>query len=188
MSTPDAPRSSRRRPAPAGLDVLEQLRVVVRLASAHSAGLERSTGLPGAQLWALHEVAVEDGLRVGDLAQRLRVHQTTVSNLLNRLEGRGLVKKGRSAEDGRIVLVYLTAAGRRALKKAPGPAARGLLPSVLDEMSAAQVKKVHGGLALLLDRLGGFDTGLARQPLPFTEGLEKVEAGSTPRRLRKAPA
>ena len=79
-----ATRTAARNPAGrSGLDVLEQLRVVVRIAGAHSARLERSTGIPGAQLWALHEVGTVDGLRVGELAQRLRLHQTTVSNLLN---------------------------------------------------------------------------------------------------------
>lgn len=158
----------RRRTAPDGLDVLQQLRVVVRLAGSHSARLERSTGIPGAQLWALHEVAQADGLRVGELVQRLRVHQTTVSNLLNRLEAAGLVRKGRSPHDQRIVHVHLSAAGRKALKSAPG-AARGLLPNVLDGMSAAQLRKVHDGLAVLVDCMGGFDAALAAKPLPFTE-------------------
>jgi len=161
-----APR--RRRGAPGGLDVLQQLRVVVRLAGSHSARLERSTGIPGAQLWALHEVAQADGLSVGELAQRLRMHQTTVSNLLTRLDTAGLVRKGRSPQDQRIVQVHLTAAGRRGLKRAPGPA-RGLLPNVLDRMSAAQLRKVHDGLAVLVDCMGGFDAALAAKPLPFTE-------------------
>jgi len=161
-----APR--RRRGAPGGLDVLQQLRVVVRLAGSHSAQLERSTGIPGAQLWALHEVAQADGLSVGELAQRLRMHQTTVSNLLTRLDTAGLVRKGRSPQDQRIVQVHLTAAGRRGLKRAPGPA-RGLLPNVLDRMSAAQLRKVHDGLAVLVDCMGGFDAALAAKPLPFTE-------------------
>jgi len=161
-----APR--RRRGAPGGLDVLQQLRVVVRLAGSHSARLERSTGIPGAQLWALHEVAQADGLSVGELAQRLRMHQTTVSNLLTRLDTAGLVRKGRSPQDQRIVQVHLTAAGRRGLKRAPGPA-RGLLPNVLDRMSAAQLRKVHDGLAVLVDCMGGFDAALAARPLPFTE-------------------
>ena len=160
--------SRRRRGAVGGLDVLQQLRVVVRLAGSHSARLERSTGIPGAQLWALHEIAQADGLSVGELAQRLRVHQTTVSNLLNRLEAAGLVRKGRSPQDQRIVQVHLTAAGRRRLKGVSGPA-RGLLPNVLDGMSAAQLRKVHDGLAVLVDCLGGFDAALAAKPLPFTE-------------------
>jgi DNA-binding MarR family transcriptional regulator len=157
-----------RRSTPVSLDVLQQLRVVVRLAGNHSALIERSTGIPGAQLWALHEVAQTDGLSVGELAQRLRVHQTTVSNLLNRLETAGLVRKGRSADDQRIVHVHLSAAGRRALKGTEGPA-RGLLPNVLDSMSATQLRKVHAGLAVLVDCMGGFDPALAGTPLPFTE-------------------
>ncbi len=157
-----------RRATPAGLDVLQQLRVVVRLAGNHSAHVERATGIPGAQLWALHEVAQADGLSVGELASRLRVHQTTVSNLLNRLEAAALVRKGRSAADQRMVHVHLTAAGRRALKAAAAPA-RGLLPTVLDAMTAAQLRKVHDGLAVLVDCMGGFDPALAAKPLPFTE-------------------
>ncbi len=161
--------SPRRRPAaPGGLDVLQQLRVVVRLAGNHSALVERSTGIPGAQLWALHEVAQADGLSVGELAQRLRVHQTTVSNLLNRLETAALVRRGRSADDQRIVHIHLTAAGRKALKVTAAPA-RGLLPNVLDGMSPVQLRKVHAGLAVLVDCLGGFDAALAAKPLPFTE-------------------
>ena len=161
-----APR--RRRGAPGGLDVLQQLRVVVRMAGSHSARLERSTGIPGAQLWALHEVAQADGLSVGALAQRLRMHQTTVSNLLTRLDAAGLVRKGRSPQDQRVVQVHLTAAGRKGLRRAPGPA-RGLLPNVLDGMSAAQLRKVHDGLAVLVSCMGGFDAALAAKPLPFTE-------------------
>jgi len=158
----------KRRVAPVGLDVLQQLRVVVRLAGNHSTNVERSTGIPGAQLWALHEVAQADGLSVGELAQRLRVHQTTVSNLSNRLEAAALVRKGRSPDDQRIVHIHLTAAGRKALRATAAPA-RGLLLSVLDGMSTAQRRKVHDGLAVLVDCLGGFDAALAAKPLPFTE-------------------
>jgi DNA-binding MarR family transcriptional regulator len=158
----------RRRAAPAALDVLELLRVVVRLADRHSARVERSTGIPGAQLWALHEVAQGDGLSVGELAQRLRVHQTTMSNLLNRLEAAGLVRKGRSPQDQRIVHVHLAAAGRKMLTRSAGPA-RGLLPNVLDGMSPAQRRQVHDGLAVLVDCMGGFDPALAAKPLPFNE-------------------
>ena len=104
----------------------------------------------------------------GELARRLRVHQTTVSNLLNRLEASTLVRKGRSPDDQRIVHIHLTAAGRKALRVAAAPA-RGLLPSVLESMSAAQLRKVHDGLAVLVECMGGFDAALAAKPLPFTE-------------------
>lgn len=157
-----------RRATPVGPDVLQQLRIVVRLAGNHSALVERATGIPGAQLWALQEVALADGLSVGELAVRLRVHQTTVSNLLNRLEVAALVRKGRSPADQRIVHIHLTPAGRKALKAAAAPA-RGLLPNVLDGMSRVQLRKVHDGLAVLVDCMGGFDAALAAKLRPSTE-------------------
>ena len=165
---PAAARADPPRPGRAPLDVLELLRIVVRLADGHSALLEQATGFPGAQLWALHEVAAAEGLTVGELAGRLRVHQPTASNLLNRLEVQGLVRKDRSAADRRLVHLHLTAAGRRVLQRAPA-ATRGLLPHVLDTLTPAQLRKVHAGLALLVEAMGGFDAALAARPLPFTE-------------------
>lgn len=167
-STPGPSARPRRRRALDGLDVLQQLRVVVRLAGGHSARLEHASGIPGAQLWVLHEIAQVDGISVGALAQRLRLHQTTISNLLSRLEAAGLVHKGRAPEDQRIVQVHLTAAGRRRLKTVPD-AARGLLPGVLERMSVAQLRKVHDGLAVLIDCMGGYDVALAAKPHPFTQ-------------------
>lgn len=167
-ATATAAGPSRRPTAPEGLDVLQQLRVVVRLAGNHSAHAERRTGIPGAQLWALHEIAGADGLSVGALAQRLRVHQTTASNLVNRLEAAGLVRKDRAPEDRRVVRLHLGGAGRKALRLARSPV-RGLLPTVLDAMTPSQRRKVHAGLAVLVDCLGGYDPKLAGKPLPFTE-------------------
>lgn len=161
-----AVRTKRR--GPASLDVLQQLRVVVRLAGNHSAHVERATGIPGAQLWALHQIAQADGLSVGELAVRLRVHQTTVSNLLHRMEAAALVRKGRSPDDQRIVRLHLTAAGRKALRAAAAPA-RGLLPNVLDGMSAAQLRKVYDGLAVLVDCMGCSDSVRAAKPLAVGE-------------------
>jgi DNA-binding MarR family transcriptional regulator len=158
-----APRSPQ-----SGLDVLQQLRVVVRLAGSHSLQLERATGVPGAQLWALHEVASVKGSTVGELAARLRMHQTTVTNLLNRLEAQEMVLRERSPHDRRVVHIRITPTGRKALRRAPG-LARGLLPRVLDEMTPAQLRKVHAGLAVLVDCMGGFDPALAARPLPFNE-------------------
>ena len=84
---------------PASLDVLQQLRAVIRLVGNHSTHVERATGVTGTQLGALHQIAQADGLSVGELAGRLQVHQTTASNLLHRMEAASLVRKGRSSND-----------------------------------------------------------------------------------------
>ncbi|MBK9394161.1 MAG: MarR family transcriptional regulator [Uliginosibacterium sp.] len=67
------------------MNVLQQIRRIVRAAQRHSQLLEKSTGLPGAQLWALQEVVSDPGLRVGDLARRMHLHISTTSNLVDKL-------------------------------------------------------------------------------------------------------
>jgi DNA-binding MarR family transcriptional regulator len=162
------PSATPARPRRSGLDVLQQLRVVVRLADAHASMLEQATGVPGAQLWALHEIAEEEGLRVGELAHRMRMHQTTISNLVHKLERQGLVHKDRAGDDQRVVQLRTSAAGRKILRRAPTPR-RGLLPHVLDSLTPEQLRKVHDGLAVLVERMGGFDAELAEKPMPFNE-------------------
>lgn len=59
---------------------------------------------------------LEDGpRRVTELAETEALAQPTVSQLVDRLERRGLVERARCAEDGRAVLVSASAQGRRQL-------------------------------------------------------------------------
>ena len=59
-----------------------------------------------AQLWA------SDGRSQKELVESLRLDHSTIAKSVQRLERAGLVDRARSSEDGRIVLVTLTAAGR----------------------------------------------------------------------------
>ena len=54
-----------------------------------------------------------DGLMVSELGQRLYLDSGTLTPLLKRLEGAGLVSRMRDAVDERRVQVRLTAAGRK---------------------------------------------------------------------------
>jgi DNA-binding MarR family transcriptional regulator len=54
-----------------------------------------------------------DGLMVSELGQRLSLDSGTLTPLLKRLEGAGLVSRVRAVEDERRVHIHLTAAGRR---------------------------------------------------------------------------
>src|SRR6185436_14066554 len=91
-----------------------------------------------AQVWALAEVEAQQGLTVGELADRLAIHLSTASNLVRRLEELKLVTRSRSREDQRVVQLAVTAAGRRKIEQAPKPS-MGLLQQALSEMSAAEL-------------------------------------------------
>ena len=54
----------------------------------------------------------QDGLTVGEISQHLLTDPGSLTPLLKRLESEGLLKRTRSREDERVVLVQLTDKGR----------------------------------------------------------------------------
>jgi DNA-binding MarR family transcriptional regulator len=60
----------------------------------------------------------EGRLPLGKAGARLQVHQTSVTNAVDRLEAQGLVRRVPHPTDGRAVLAEITPAGRRAVQRA----------------------------------------------------------------------
>jgi DNA-binding MarR family transcriptional regulator len=50
----------------------------------------------------------EDGLRMGELSRRARLSKQTMTELVRRLEGKGLVERRTDPDDGRASLIFLT--------------------------------------------------------------------------------
>ena len=69
-------------------------------------------GLHVGQEMVLIELFEQDGLRGGDLAERLGVEPPTVTKMLRRLEKCGLVERRRDSRDARSFRMYLTGEGR----------------------------------------------------------------------------
>jgi DNA-binding MarR family transcriptional regulator len=69
-------------------------------------------GLHVGQEMVLVELWQDDGLRGGDLADRLGVEPPTITKTLRRLESCGLVQRRTDPEDARSLRVYLTGQGR----------------------------------------------------------------------------
>ncbi len=64
------------------------------------------------QEMVLIELFEQDGLRGGELAERLGVEPPTVTKMLRRLEKCGLVERRQDSRDARSLRVYLTGEGR----------------------------------------------------------------------------
>lgn len=148
------------------LAVLAKLRVLIRAAQRHSAAIQKQCGVSGAQLWMLQELRDAPGLRVGELARRMAIHQTTTSNLIDALEKSGHVMKSRDESDQRVVNLWLTPSGARVLRKAPQPA-RGLLPEALARIASADRARLDAGLQALLDVIEDADQEAGAKPLSF---------------------
>lgn len=150
------------------LSVLQRFRVLIRTAQRHSQWIERQSGVTGAQLWALQELSEVPGLRVGELANRMALHQSTASNMIDRLESGGLIRKERTSADQRVVRLYLTDEGAALLGRAPSPA-RGVLPEALRLLEGEDLSRLQAELDGLLKQIKVLDDGFGMQPLPFTE-------------------
>jgi MarR family transcriptional regulator, organic hydroperoxide resistance regulator len=142
---PDAPISEDELAA----RVLVQLREVLGAARIHPAAVKRSAGVSGAQLRALWELHGQPGLRISDLTQRMALHQSTVSNLVEKMSGAGLVLRGRHPHDGRVVRLRLSVAGKKVVARAPKPA-RGVLPDALSRMPRHELRLLQGALQSLI--------------------------------------
>lgn len=75
-------------------------------------GVLEPWGLSPHQARALRAVGDADGLRVSDLAGALRIAPRSATEVVDGLQGRGLVERVPDPADRRAVLVRLTAAGR----------------------------------------------------------------------------
>lgn len=60
----------------------------------------------------------KDGIPVGEICERLMLDNGTVSPLLKKMEQAGYIKRSRSAEDDRVVVITLTEQGRKLQNKA----------------------------------------------------------------------
>jgi MarR family transcriptional regulator, organic hydroperoxide resistance regulator len=156
-------------PVPALGDVLEFMSVLWQLDHAlqrASKRMEVSLGVTGPQRLVMRIVGRIPGLPAGQLAKLLHLHPSTLTGILKRLEGQGLLRRRTDAQDGRRALFVLTEKGRsfdvategtveacisRTLDHTPAPklaAARALLEHIaaqLEETVARPVTAVKPG-------------------------------------------
>jgi DNA-binding MarR family transcriptional regulator len=132
--------------------VLRQFRLIFNAVKTHFQQVEKKTGVGGAQIWALSIVAARPGIGIKDLALAMDVHQSTASNLVKTLVERALLATVRQATDKRTVQLQVLPAGRRVLKRAPGPFT-GVLPQALASLDARTLTRLEADLARLLPQL-----------------------------------
>jgi DNA-binding MarR family transcriptional regulator len=143
---------------------LMKFRQVINSTKRHFTWVEQQCGISGAQLWALWEIGQAPGLRISALAEAMAMHQTTVSNLVDRLSKAKLIARVRSPGDQRVVTLTLTPAGQRMVKRAPSPA-RGMLAEALHRLPEKQLSLLDDVLASLLKEMPLADRKAMKKPL-----------------------
>ncbi|HLU68948.1 MAG TPA: MarR family transcriptional regulator [Kofleriaceae bacterium] len=110
---------------PIAQEILRSIRQLVRGISIHSKTLLRDVGLTVPQvvcLRAIYELeAAGGGVTVAQVSQRVHLSAATVSRIVDRLAGAGLVIRERSRTDRRKVSMSLTPAGLERVQALPTP-------------------------------------------------------------------
>lgn len=146
------------------LQTLQEFRTIFGSARRHDTDVRRIAGISGSQLWALSEIASSAGMRVNDLSERMALHQTTASNLINALVERNLVRREKDEQDARVVRLHLTTDGKKMLLRAPGPYA-GLLVDALRNLGPADLRRLQKALAVLTGLIRDAATDAAGETL-----------------------
>jgi DNA-binding MarR family transcriptional regulator len=149
------------------LEALKLFRIIFKSANRHFHDIEKAAGIGGASLWALAEIAETDDLTVSGLAKAMSVHQSTASNLMDKLEASGYLIRTRSLEDRRVVHLSLTDQGREVLTKAPPPY-RGILPDALMRLTPATLGELTRHLSELVAGMERKNDNSAFEPLGKT--------------------
>ncbi len=134
------------------LEFMKQLWAVDHGLQTISKRLESQHGITGPQRLVVRIVGRTPGISAGALAQILRMHPSTLTGILRRLETRGVITRKSDPNDARRALFMLTARGRKVDLLKTGTvesAVRRVLAKQPSEASVAQ--KLLAALAFELE-------------------------------------
>ncbi len=148
--------------------VLSSLRRIIQAIDLHSRQLVRQHGITTPQLLILKQVQQAQGvITVSQLANNISLKQTTVTDILNRLEKKNLARRQRDANDRRRVFIEQTDAGIKLLEAAPSPLQETFLEQ-FEEIDPWQQTMILSSLQLL-------ESLMMEEPIPAAPILSTGE-------------
>jgi len=163
------------------LRAMDGLRRLVRVLRSANSDTHRKSGITSAQLFVLRSIAEHPGLSLDDVVRRTLTTQSTVSEVVARLVGRGLVTSDPAVTDRRRVALNITPAGREAMADS-APPIQDTLIAALHSLPMPQQEAIADGLAawLIAANLAGVVPSMFFEPDESAElavsGTERASA------------
>ncbi|MFM1895728.1 MAG: hypothetical protein RLZZ385_802 [Pseudomonadota bacterium] len=158
--------------------VIVALRRVIRSIELHSRSLMSTHGLTGPQATLLRALLAKP-LTAGDLAEQVNLSQGTVTDILNRLEQRQLLRRTRDTEDRRRVIVELTDTARSMLSSAP-PLLQERFSSRFNQLADWEQSLLLASLQRIAHMMDADESVPLAPFLTTAESIEKEERASKP--------
>jgi len=134
-------------------EVLKSMRKIIRAIDLNSKKNLRQFDLTGPQLLILKDLSEHGSCPVGSLAKRISLSHATVTEIINRLEKKGHVKRIKSKEDKRKIFVVLEDKAIDILKQNPTHIQEKFISQFtnLHEWEQSQILSNFQRVAFLLD-------------------------------------
>src|SRR5919201_4119596 len=112
------------------------------------------SGLTARMLEVLRHLADTGPLTIGEQAVHLGIGRATATELIDRLEAKGLVARMRDQRDHRRVFVWLTEEGRRRIAALPDRRGRDPFVAAVAALDVRTRRQIVNGLSKLLEAAG----------------------------------
>ena len=132
---------------------MDGLRRIVRALRQADVKSRAGGGLPSAQLFVLRQLRHKHAASIGDICRATLTSQSSVSEVVARLEAKDLVRRSRASDDNRRAELSLTEAGRKVLAQSPPPF-QEKLASALQRLSRDEQQALARGMTAWLREAG----------------------------------
>jgi DNA-binding MarR family transcriptional regulator len=128
--------------------IVNSVRRIRNAINCYSKELMKTVGLSGPQLGLLIVVKRYPQVSLGEVSEKMFLHTSTVSGIVDRLEVAGYLTRHRDSEDRRTVHLQLTDKGNTAVAQAP-PSAFGSLIEGLGRLPEGQLSEISRSMQTL---------------------------------------
>ncbi|HKK89525.1 MAG TPA: MarR family transcriptional regulator [Saprospiraceae bacterium] len=133
------------------LDILIKLRKVIRSINLESKKIEKKYGISIPQLLVLQFLSKQQDFKAksSDIKSFIHLNASTVSGIIRRLEGKGLVARLPAPLDRRATFITLTAKGAQLLEESP-TTLQEKLSNRLFKLEETQKRELYENIDLLV--------------------------------------
>lgn len=133
------------------LDILIKLRKVIRSINLESKKIEKKYGISIPQLLVLQFLSKQQDFKAksSDIKSFIHLNASTVSGIIRRLEGKGLVARLAAPQDKRATFITLTAKGAQLLEESP-ITLQEKLSNRLTKLDVTQKRELYESIDLLV--------------------------------------
>lgn len=133
-------------------EIIYSIRRLMQAGELYTKELNKVYSISSAQLNCLLALYESGPLSPSLIAQKILVNSSTVTGIIDRLEGKGLVSRARISKDRRVITIELTKKGETLAKNAPPPIQQKIIDR-LNNLSKEEIDNLSATLLKLTDML-----------------------------------